>query len=482
MSNASFRSRLVLAAMPVALVPVAGAASETAAGLGLELAVTSNLAGEQEGLDRRLDRLENTLNELLRRLDSHEEVLTEEEAEEIKAAVRILEERTREGRARGFGEVPPEILLAERPQGFMAGTTEVIFGGYLKIDAGVSAFTGGDVPSNALVRDFYVPSLVPVGDGDGNAVFDFNPRETRFFFGLKNNIGGHDVAGKIEFDFLVTGQPFEDERVSNSFVPRMRHAFVTVDNWLFGQTWSTFQDVVALPDNLDFIGPTEGTVFNRQPMIRYTRGPWQVALEQPETLITTETGGRAVPEGQDPLPDLVLRYNHKGAFGHLTLAGIARMLTATDTLTGGDDESGVGWGISGSGLIRVGRRDDLRFMATYGDGVGRYIGVNIVNDAALSPDGGLETIATLSGFAAYRHYWTEDLRSTVTAGYFKADNPVTLTSGAVTDNVYSLHANLVYAVTRDVEIGAEIIRAERETEAGLDGAMNRLLFSAKYAF
>jgi hypothetical protein len=299
---------------------------------------------------------------------------------------------------------------------------------------------------------------------------------------MKSKVNGHEVGGKIEFDFLVTNQPFENERVSNSYLPRMRHAFVTIDNWLIGQTWSTFQDVVALPDNLDFIGPAEGTVFNRQPMIRYTRGGLQIALEQPETLITTQTGGRAPLEGQDQLPDLVLRYNATGEFGHLTLAGIARQLRATDALTGNEDETAMGWGVSGSGKLKLGSRDDLRFMATYGDGVGRYIGVNIVNDAALNPDGNLETIETLSGFVALRHFWSEKWRSNLTAAYFQADNPVQLTSGQVTDTSTSMHVNLIYSLTPKVDMGAEYIRADRELENGLDGAMNKLQFSVKYGF
>ena len=255
-----------------------------------------------------------------------------------------------------------------------------------------------------------------------------------------------------------------------------------IDNWLLGQAWSTFQDVGALPDNLDFIGPTEGTVFIRQPMIRYTRGPWQIALEQPETEITTPDGGRMLP-GDDVAPDVVVRYNYKRDWGHLAVAGIGRALHIEDEIIpGAISDTALGFGVSASGKIKVGKRDDFRFMGTYGEGIGRYIGVNIVNDAAINESGELETIQTVSGFASYRHFWTSKLRSNLTGGYFIADNPVALTGGGVTDEVYSVHANLIYTPVDKLDIGVEYIYANRTLENGLNGDMNRVQFSTKYSF
>ncbi|MEM9169450.1 MAG: hypothetical protein AAGC56_07320, partial [Pseudomonadota bacterium] len=84
------------------------------------------------------------------------------------------------------------------------GDTEFTFKGYVKLDASVSDFSGGSLPTSNLGRDFYIPSLVPVGgEGDG-PVFDFNPRETRFIFAVDTDRGGHDIGALIELDFQVT--------------------------------------------------------------------------------------------------------------------------------------------------------------------------------------------------------------------------------------------------------------------------------------
>ncbi len=467
------------------------------------------------GLEARVDALEAKLDRILDRLEAQDATLTAAETATLKDAAYAVSDATASGanapNAQNAAYIPgatgaPRPILAEldtpggvsaqsqadrdaipakeRPKrkglGFSAGGADFTFKGYVKLDATVTRFSDGDLPTSNIGRDFYIPALVPVG-GEGNgADFDFNPRETRFLFAVDTERGGHDIGGLIELDFQVTSDG--NERVSNSFTPRMRQAYITIDNWLLGQAWTTFQDVGALPDNLDFIGPTEGTVFIRQPMIRYTKGPFQIALEQPETEVTGPAGERLLP-GDDVAPDVVLRYNKRGDWGHFALAGIFRALHSEEDMTAGAiEDTAIGYGISASGKLKVGERDDFRFMATYGEGIGRYIGVNIVNDAAIRANGELQTIATYSGFASYRHFWTKNLRSNLTGGYFRADNPVSLTGDGVTDEVYSVHANLIYSPVEKFEVGVEYIYANRALEDGQEGNMNRVQFSTKYSF
>ncbi len=462
------------------------------------LAGAANAQAGAESLEDRVSALENKLDLILQRLDDGAS-LTSVETVSVKEAAAILSESSgakvvRPGRA--DTRSGPDVILVELDtpggvsaqketpagprDGFTVGDVNVDFSGYLKLDASVTDFSGGELPSSSIGRDFYIPALVPVGgEGDGPD-FDFNPRETRFIFDVATERGGLDIGGRLEFDFQVTSDG--NERVSNSFTPRMRQAYVTVNNWLLGQAWSTFQDVGALPDNLDFIGPTEGTVFIRQPMIRYTRGPFQIALEQPETEITGAAGERLLA-GDDIAPDLVLRYNRKSDWGHLTAAALMRVLHVEDEIVpGAVSDTVFGYGVSLSGKLNVGARDDFRFMATYGAGIGRYIGVNIVNDAAVKLSGELDTIDTFSGFASYRHFWSEKWRSNLTGGYFRADNPMSLVGGAVTDQVYSVHANIIYTIVPKLDAGFEYIFANRRLEDGRDGDMNRFLFSTKYSF
>ncbi len=167
---------------------------------------------------------------------------------------------------------------------------------------------------------FIFPGTIPVGDGDGESYLDFHVKESRINFKSTHNLdNGAKIGTFIEMDFQLP--PGGNERVSNSFNPRVRHAFVTYNKWLVGQTWMTFFNVGALPENLDFVGPAESTIFGRQPMIRYTTGSWQFAAENPETTITPYGGGGRIVADDNTVPDLVVRYNMKGDWGTFTVAG-----------------------------------------------------------------------------------------------------------------------------------------------------------------
>ena len=157
------------------------------------------------------------------------------------------------------------------------GDTSVKFSGYIKADALYSDYSDGTLGAGNLGRDFYIPSLTPVGGTAEGAQFDSHVRQSRFrFTSATPTEEGDTITGVLEFDMLVT--PAGNERVSNSYTPRLRHAFVKYKNWMVGQTWTTFMDVGALPESVDFIGSTDGTIFGRQAQVRYTSGNLELTL------------------------------------------------------------------------------------------------------------------------------------------------------------------------------------------------------------
>lgn len=454
------------------------------------------LAGEAS-VEERLDRLEAMVEGLIARIDAGagtqaqqaqalQEVRAETgairaEQQAMRAEVEATEETTRTLTARQ-AEMSDKLIDFAIPQGegFKVGKTRVTYGGYVKLDATSQRTSGGQIAGNSILRDFLFPSSIPVGGRASGFDTDFSARQTRFLFKTETDVGtDHKLSSLIELDFNVTDGG--NERVTNSFSPRIRHALINYDNWTFGQGWSTFQNVGALPDSLDFIGVTPGTVFDRQPLIRYTNGGLQIALEQPETVVTTQTGGMVTP-GDDQVPDIIGRYNWSGDWGSFTAAGIVRQLhVSTDDLMGVDDAA-WGYGLSLSGKLKVGERDDLRFMATAGDGLGRYIGLNIVNDAAIKLDGTLDPIFTWSGFVAYRHVWGDRLRSNIAGSYFKADNPLRLTTNQVTDESWNAFANLIWNPVGPLNVGIEVMYATRTLEDGRSGNLQRVQFSTQYNF
>lgn len=353
------------------------------------------------------------------------------------------------------------------------------FGGYVKANALFSDFGAGSVAPDNAGRDFYLPSSIPVGT-DGDSYLDFHAKETRINFASSHILADDVRLGTyVEIDFLLSDTG--DERVSNSFQPRLRHAFFTYENWLFGQTWMTFFNVAALPENLDFIGPAESTIFGRQVQLRYTRGPWQFALENPETTLTPHGGGDRVVADDSHWPDVVARYNLDGERSDFTVAALLRELRYEDPASGLEDADG-GYGISLSGVVKVGPRDDFRWMASVGLGLGRYIGLNTANGAVLDADGHLHAIDSAGVFGSYRHLWSDRWRSNMTLGYLAVDNDTELTGLGVTRNAGSVHLNLIYSAQPQLDLGVEFLYADRELESGVDGDLTRLQFSAKYAY
>ena len=377
-----------------------------------------------------------------------------------------------------------EKKLAEmesKPDAVSDGETHSYkFGGYVKSDVILSNYSDGDLAAGSAGRDFYIPGTIPVGGEGESTDWDAHAKESRMWFRSDHELkNGDKLRTYVEMDFLLS--PGGNERVSNSYNPRLRHAFLTYNNWLFGQTWSTFQNVGALAENLDFVGPAEGTTFQRQDMIRYTNGPWQIAIENPETTVTPFGGGGRIVTDDADIPDFVVRYTHSGDWGNLVIAGLLRELNYEDAATGIDD-SDTGFALSVSGKMPVGDKDDFRWMLSGGSGMGRYMGLNTANGAVITADGSLDAIDSFGGFASYRHFWSPKWRSNFTLSFLDIDNDTDNTGFGVTEEAFSAHLNLIYSPTAKLDIGVEYMHASRELASGADGELNRLQFSTKYAF
>ena len=375
----------------------------------------------------------------------------------------------------------PVPVAAPAQDGFRIGNNVLRIGGFVKADFIASQYSAGDPSNGDAMREFYLPGAIPVGGADESTATDFNARQTRFWLTTEGLVGGHRVGSRIEMDFQVlpgTG----DQRTTSPSTPALRRAFVTVDNWLFGQEWTNFQNLAVLPDTADYVGSSEGTVFARQVQVRYTRGPLSVALENPETTVTPYLAASRIIADDNSLPDLTVRYAITRPWGEASIAGLLRQLRYETTGAGAIESSTFGWGLSAAAKIKVGPRDDLRLMLSGGEGVGRYVGLNFANDAVLDSTGDLQAIGLIAGFASYRHVWSPQWRSNLTWSAQNVDNDRTLMGLAANRSAQSLRGNLIWTPLPAMDIGAELMYGERELESGASGEVTRLQVFAKYGF
>ncbi|MGF1605922.1 MAG: DcaP family trimeric outer membrane transporter [Rhodothalassiaceae bacterium] len=454
--------------------------------------------------EERLDRLERLLERVLERLEDQDARLDAlstqeqeiiEEVQEVVQSERALQLTTQQEMEElrilldeyTAGDLPGEGI------GFKVGATRFRFGGFIKSDLSFSRFSDGEPGSGSIARDFFVPSQIPVNpvslggveSTDDEELLDFDVRETRFNFRTETPLGDSMVRGFLEVDFAVL--PGNNEIITNRFPLNIRHALISYENWDFGQTWSTFFDVRSLPESLDFIGPTNGTLFVRQPLLRYTRGPFQFAIEQPETSIADPTGTSAsnLINGDEIAPDFIARYNYTFANGFVSLAGIVRQLSFDGTPVAGQfvDDRSIAGGAALAGQLRLANGDDIKFQASGGLGIGRYLGLALFPDAAFDlATGQLDAVPVYAGYVAYRHFWSGKLRSTLTLAGSQAAFQDALANPLSTRSTYSVQGNLIYSPIPKWSLGSQIIFAEREIEAGDSGDLFRVQFTTRYDF
>ena len=357
-----------------------------------------------------------------------------------------------------------------------APTTTYKFGGYAKFDAMFSDYSDATPGGNSLMRQFYYAPQIPIGDGTGSSdmTTDFQARESRINFKVDTTTAsGSKITAFIEMDFFT----HEDgnEVVSNSYSPRLRHAFIKYDKWTVGQTWSTFQDVSVLPEALDFVGPAESTTFIRQAMVRYTSGNLELAAENPQAFVV---GGA---RDFSTVPDLIARYTFKMDGGsYVRVAGLMRSIKVGPE--GGSQADETGWGISASTKFVFDNGGDLRAMVTVGDGVGRYIGLGFVPDGYIDVNDNIQTAESLAWFVSYRHLWNDKWRSNIMYGTTSNDYTSDVAAATLNDTASSIHVNLIHNVLPKLDVGAEFIFGERKIVNGTDGDFTRFQVSAKYSF
>jgi len=373
------------------------------------------------------------------------------------------------------------LLAAALPMAVQAANTEFKFGGYVKYDAMMTKYSDAEMGAGSLGTVFYIPSATPVaanGAEEEDTSFDSGVKTSRFNFKTTTSLdNGEKVVSFIELDFLSGGA---GENVSNSSNPRIRHAFFKYGNYTFGQTWTTFMNPAHLPESVDFLGVSDGSVFARQSMVRYTNGPLQVALENSET--TLNSGGKRVETDDTTLPDMIVRYNIKADNADFMVAGIARQFAYTE---GDTDESVMRFGLTASGKVQLGK-DDLKFSIAKGH-LGRYTGIAQSADATLTDKGDLVGNSVLAAYVGYRHFWTDSVRSTLAYSMFRADNhsdthDTDAEAGKINESSKSIRANVMWSPAPKMTFGVEASKATLKKESGLEGDLKRLHFTAKYAF
>lgn len=274
------------------------------------------------------------------------------------------------------------------------------------------------------------------------------------------------------------------DALSTSPEPRIREAYAEVSNtsrggkWLLGQTWSTYVDLEAWPDILDFEGPGSA-IANRQPMLRWSKSlsatsGFQLALEQP---------GDGTIDGADMLtawPDLIgnMRWGLGGG-GHLRVSGILRDLRAS--ANDGPSESALGWGVAGSGKLSLSRKNSMVFELGYGEGVGSYYNDGPLNGIYDPTAFRIRTLPLFAYYLGFEHAWNDTLSSAVLYSALEVDNLESQPNTAGKKSAY-FSLNLIWRPDSWQMYGVEFLSGGLRDKGGAEGTVNRIQLSGQFSF
>ena len=416
-----------------------------------------------------------------------------DDLQDLKAQIEALQrkvgelEMKQETTEKKQAAVPDNVVTGGATKGSFklpGSNTSVTLGGYVKLDAVFSNPSAGVDTKGDLFLD---PTAIPVGPTAGNNERNqvkFGARESRLFVKTNTPTSVGDLNTHVEFDFYGADG---NESVSNSHNFRLRHAYGTLGNFLAGQTWTNFMNAASLPDTLDFGGPV-GQIFDRQAQVRWTQpfggpgsatsGQWSVGVENPEAVVQIP-GGASFRADTDRLPDVTGQILFNTSIGKISVHGLVRQVRV-DAKTPAVVDEKLGGAVSVAGVIPTVGKDDFRFTASAGNAIGRYSD-GFFPDGVVGSDGQIRLPKQWGWFAAYRHYWFDQLRSNLVLSTAGENNPAGAPA-STNKSTRSAHVNLIWSPVANSDLGLEYIYADRETEDGLKGHLNRLQASAKYAF
>lgn len=432
---------------------------------------------KEKELEARVAQLEAQVQAMLNSQQQQSTQITQTQGQVAQTQTQLDEVRTTVAKApAGKQPIQAQSIMA----GSMPNTT-FTFGGFIKMDSMYTDTSDGRIADGSSGRLFYVPSSIPVGgpgaDG-GDGYTDFSAQFSRFNFSADTvTENGDKIKAYIEADMFGGGSNTfaGNETSTNTYALTLRHAYVSWNNWLAGQTWSNFMNADVLPDAVDFLGPVDGIAFVRQAQLRYTNGGFSVALENPQTTVSSYLTGVRSNTGDNSLPDLTAKWQTKGDWGIFSVAGVLRQFKLLD-------ETETGAALSISGKFNLGQADDIRYQVNGGQGIGRYMALGLAPDTVVDAQGRLHAEDGYGGWVAWRHMFSPQLRSNLYYSMALLDNDVRYTGYDVTERSQSWHANLIYSPFPKLDLGAELTWARRDLEDDRSGDLKRIQTSVKYSF
>jgi len=341
---------------------------------------------------------------------------------------------------------------------------------------GLKSKSGADINIYGFVRGD-ANYIIEGGDDDFNKISSTNgeakdklratAKTTRIGLDFNTPVGDAKVGGKVEVDFAGNG-------VNENL--RIRHAYLTYNNWLFGQTTSNFLSSHA-PEMIDFATNAGGGT-TRIPQVRYAYNlaPTTKLLVAAEEGNSTGVTGTAVKYS---LPVLTGKITQSYADGNGNASARVLVENYKDNNVGKDK---TGWGVAVGTDFKV--ADPLKLFADASYVVGNSNYLYGSNNAYSVVNGDIEQNEFTALQVGGTYKILPNLRSTLAYGALFADNGTDFAKANQTANekIQQAWLNVIYSPAKPIDLGIEYINGKRETFAGQSYKDSRVGLMAKYNF
>ena len=342
-------------------------------------------------------------------------------------------------------------------------------------DINLYGFVRGD--ANYIIEgaddDF---NKVASSDGQTKDKLRATAKTTRLGLDFNTNVGGDNkLGGKVEVDFAGTNEAL-----------RIRHAYLTYNNWLFGQTTSNFLSNHA-PEMIDFATNVGGGTAARIPQVRYgfNLSPATklfIAAEEGNSSATERNAANTANVASDvkySLPVLTAKLTQGFADGKGSVS--ARALVENYKSA---DDSDTAWGLAAGVNYQV--MDPLKISAdvSYVQGNSNYLYGSNTAFYVNPVNGNIEQNEAFGVQVGGTYKFNEKLRSTLAYGALFADDGTDYAriNDAANEEVYQAWINFIYSPVKPLDLGVEYINGKRDTFAGDSYKDNRVGLMAKYSF
>ncbi len=302
---------------------------------------------------------------------------------------------------------------------------------------------------------------------------------TRLGLDFNTPVGDNKVGGKVEVDFASGAA----ENL------RIRHAYLTLNNWLFGQTTSNFLSNHA-PEMIDFATNIGGGIA-RVPQVRYNyklapATQLFVSAEEgnssAQTLKFDTNQGKNVVAGSDityRAPVLTAKVTQGFADGKGSAS--ARALVEHYKSEAANDDK-TGWGAAVGTNYQVTEPLKVSADVSYVKGNSNYLYGN--NSAFVVDGNSIEQNETIGVQVGATYKFSPQLRSTLAFGALFADDGTDYArlNAEANEKVQQAWINFIYSPVKPVDLGIEYLNGERKNFDGKKFSDDRVGFMARYSF